>query len=193
MSQTDFFSSFSTQMEPLLQQFTKVGEMLSQPMRSQLLLVFNHVIAQEPEAMARLKVYAGRRMMLEGPMGKWLLAITPAGLFEEAAAPTLGQGAEAEMTEIQADLHLKMKMPTPADVGNMLLKGQKPPVDIDGDADLAAVFAWIVENVRWDYAEDLSRIVGDAPAQFAVDQLHNMVALFRRFLDAFAKRAPGSE
>lgn len=183
MSSSDFFSSVAAKVEPLVSSFTKLGEGFSQPMRDKLLLVFNHVVAQEPQAMERLRVYTGRTIMFETPLGHWPLCITPAGLFE--ATPSVVEGDEVK----PADLRLKMRAPDPAELGNMLFKAQRPPVVIEGDADLAAAFAWLVDNLRWDYAEDLSRIIGDTPTQFALDQLKAMVGFFRGFLDAVSQRA----
>ena len=124
-------------------------------------------------------------VMLESPMGQWPLTITPAGLFEETPKDDVQADAG------KADLHLKMQTPSPMDFGNMLFKGQRPPVVIDGDADLAATFAWLVDHLRWDYAEDLSRIVGDVPTQIAMDQFKQVVSMFRGFLEAFSKRTGG--
>lgn len=185
MNSSDFFASVSAQMEPIFSRLAELGETFSQPIRAKVLLVFNHLISQEPEAVERLRVYAGRRVMLESPMGQWPLTITPAGLFEETPKD------EVQADSGKADLHLKMQTPSPMDFGNMLFKGQRPPVAIDGDADLAATFAWLVDHLRWDYAEDLSRIVGDVPTQIAMDQFKQVVSMFRGFLEAFSKRTGG--
>jgi hypothetical protein len=37
-------------------------------------------------------------------------------------------------------------------------------VRIAGDVQFAAEINWLVEHVRWDLEEDLSRLIGDAPA-----------------------------
>ena len=69
-----------------------------------------------------------------------------------------------------------------------LLAGDKPGVDIQGDVQLAAEVAWLVDNVRWDVEEDLSRVFGDATA-------HTMVGFARRAATAvkgFAGRRDGA-
>jgi ubiquinone biosynthesis protein UbiJ len=43
-------------------------------------------------------------------------------------------------------------------------------VKITGDADLAQLIGRLAGQLRWEYEEDLSRIIGDAPANFAVRQ-----------------------
>jgi hypothetical protein len=37
-------------------------------------------------------------------------------------------------------------------------------VRIEGDVQFAAEVNWLVDHVRWDAEEDLSRLIGDAPA-----------------------------
>ena len=59
---------------------------------------------------------------------------------------------------------------------------------IAGDVQLAAEVQWLVDHVRWDLEEDLSRIVGDAPA-------HAFGEVVRRMADAvrqFAGRGPAA-
>ncbi|MEY4748993.1 MAG: hypothetical protein RIQ60_1207 [Pseudomonadota bacterium] len=56
------------------------------------------------------------------------------------------------------------------DLGRWMLAaaGGRPPMEIQGDAALAAEVGWLAEHLRWDIEDDVARIVGDAPAhQFA--------------------------
>ena len=55
------------------------------------------------------------------------------------------------------------------------LRGDKPAVRIAGDVQFAAEINWLVEHVRWDLEEDLSRLVGDAPAHAIGDVVRRMV------------------
>jgi ubiquinone biosynthesis protein UbiJ len=43
-------------------------------------------------------------------------------------------------------------------------------VKITGDADLAQLLGRLAGQLRWEYEEDLARLVGDAPANFVVRQ-----------------------
>jgi ubiquinone biosynthesis protein UbiJ len=43
-------------------------------------------------------------------------------------------------------------------------------VTIAGDADLAQLLGRLAGQLRWEYEEDLSKLIGDAPAHFAVAQ-----------------------
>ena len=53
---------------------------------------------------------------------------------------------------------------SPLALAQTLLAGGKPPVEIQGDVQLAAEVAWLVDNLRWDLEEDLSRLLGDPVA-----------------------------
>ena len=44
------------------------------------------------------------------------------------------------------------------------LGGTPPPVQIDGDAQLAGDVNWLLLNLRWDVAADLERLFGPTPA-----------------------------
>ena len=77
---------------------------------------------------------------------------TPAGLLEIATP-----GATP-------DLLLTVTETSPFALAQAALRGDKPAVRIEGDVQLAAEINWLVDNVRWDAEEDLSRILGDAPA-----------------------------
>jgi ubiquinone biosynthesis protein UbiJ len=120
--------------------------------RNRLVLLLNHILLQEPVAMDRLRRQAGKTVQARwGGWSVWLQA-TPAGLL--AVAP------EVE----SADLLLEVSETSPFALAQSVLAGDKPSVSIQGDVQLAADVAWLVDNVRWDLEEDLSRWLGDAPA-----------------------------
>ena len=62
------------------------------------------------------------------------------------------------------------------------LAGKAPPVKIEGDVQLAAEIGWLADNLRWDVEEDLSRLIGDAPAHTLVSAARQMLAGLRQFL-----------
>jgi len=43
----------------------------------------------------------------------------------------------------------------------------KMQIRVEGDTHLASELAKVLSNVRWDYAEDLSKVIGDVPAHKA--------------------------
>lgn len=179
MKQADFFSNITSQGNAFLTQFT---QSFAKPVRGKVLLVLNHVVAQEPMAQERLKPYAGRKIMLDTPTGDWFLVITPAGLFEEYPSSI----SEIEELPPQADLYLRLKNKNPLEFMKFALKGQCPLIDIEGDADLAGTFAWLVENLRWDYAQDVSQIVGDTPAQGVLDQVNAAVGFIKSMFESLS-------
>jgi ubiquinone biosynthesis protein UbiJ len=61
-----------------------------------------------------------------------------------------------------------------------LRTGQKPSMRVEGDVMLAAELNWLVDHVRWDAEEDLSRLVGDAWA-------HKLVGLAKRVFKALSE------
>ena len=75
-------------------------------------------------------------------------------------------------------------------IAQALLRGDKPPVRIVGDVQLAAEVNWLVDHVRWDIDEDLARIVGDAPAHMAGKLARQFVQALRTFVAPVAAAAP---
>lgn len=137
-----------------------------------LVLLLNHVLMQEPQAMERLRRQAGR--IVEG---RWhifhvRLVATPAGLLDladPAAAP---------------DLTLTVADDSPWTLAQAALRGDKPPVRIAGDVQFAAEVNWLVDHVRWDLEEDLARVIGDAPAHALAQAVRGMAEALRRFVPA---------
>ena len=129
---------------------------------------------QEPAATERLKRQCGKTVQVH--WGRFTLGLqaTPAGLL-----------ALAEDVP-QPDLRLQLTETSPLALAQTVLAGGKPQVDIQGDVQLAAEVAWLVDNVRWDVEEDLARLLGDAPA-------HTLATVARRAVEAakaFAARVP---
>ncbi|HSV34455.1 MAG TPA: hypothetical protein VLI46_02800 [Ramlibacter sp.] len=134
-----------------------------------MVLLFNHVLMQEAEAQARLARQAHRVVEARWRGFLMRLAVTPAGLLDlapPAAAP---------------DLTLTLTQESPWELAQAALRGDKPPVRIAGDVQFAAEINWLVENVRWDLEEDLSRLVGDAPAHAMGEAARGAVQALRQF------------
>ena len=130
---------------------------------ARLTLLINHVISSEPVATERLRPHAGRHieLLLAGwpallpapPPLAW--RITPAGLLEWCGP----------QPEPEADLSVRMDADNPALLAARLLAGDVPPLQIDGDAQLAGDINWLAQNLRWDMAADLERFFGPVVAQ----------------------------
>ena len=160
----------------------KLGDQLKAPawlvdeVQHRTVLFINHVLMQEPEAQARLKRQSGRVVRLQWRDFSMQLAATPAGLWELAPAAT-------------PDLLLTVTETSPFDLAKNALRGDKPAVRIEGDVEFAGEVNWLIENVRWDAEEDLSRFIGDAPA-------HTLGKIGRGMAEAlknFVSKLPGQD
>jgi ubiquinone biosynthesis protein UbiJ len=134
-------------------------------------LLINHVLSAEPEAKRRLQGQVGRSIALAWrawpgflpppPQPQW--TITPAGLLDldETALAVVVPDGGAPAGEATLTVALDA-----ADLARWLTSGAvgRPPLDIRGDAALAAEVSWLAENLRWDIEDDLARVIGDAPA-----------------------------
>ena len=133
-------------------------------------LLVNHVLMQEPQAMQRLVRQKGQVVLTQWRNFTFKVQVTPAGLFDLAPP------------EAPADLSLVLSETSPLRLAQVLLQGEKPGVRIEGDVQLAAEMNWLADNVRWDVEEDLSRIVGDAPAHLLMQALRSVYLALRQFL-----------
>jgi ubiquinone biosynthesis accessory factor UbiJ len=65
-----------------------------------------------------------------------------------------------------------------------LIQGEKPPVHIEGDVQLAAEINWLVDHVRWDIEEDLSKLMGDVPAHTLMQGARAMADTLMKFVES---------
>ncbi len=141
-------------------------------------LTLNHVLMQEPEAMARLARQKGRTMQVQWRSFHFKLQATPAGLLDLATS------------EGTPDLVLTVTDDSPLALAQAALRGEKPAVRIEGDVQLAAEVNWLTEHVRWDLEEDLARVVGDVPAHTLSQMAQAMSGTLRQFIAKAAAFAP---
>ena len=143
-------------------------------LQNRLVLFLNHVLIQEPQAQERLKRQKGKPVKVQWGDFHLTLAPTPAGLLERPAADS------------QPELTVTLTQTSPFALAQAVIAGDKPGVDIQGDVQLAAEVAWLVDNVRWDVEEDLSRVVGDAMAH----RLTRFASTASQAVKAFVARMP---
>jgi len=149
---------------------------------ARLVLLLNHVVASEPQAVARLKAHTGRVIdirwatgtagVLPAFLGRVFqgdaalppirLLVTPAGLFEAVAEGT--QGSALPPASAQG-LTLTVQLGDPIDLLKRAVRGERPEVNIEGDANLAEVASWMMKNLRWDIQDDVARFLGNTPAE----------------------------
>jgi ubiquinone biosynthesis protein UbiJ len=113
--------------------------------------LLKHLVDQNGWARAELLPFAGRAVRF---------GIFPASatlvVLEDGGLALAGEAAQVEATVRMA--------PSTA---MRLLAGDEAAhrmVEIEGDAELGAVLAQVLRGLHWEYEEDLSRIIGDAPA-----------------------------
>jgi ubiquinone biosynthesis protein UbiJ len=145
-----------------------------------LVLFLNHVLMQEPEAQARLARQKGRVVEAHWRQFSVRLLTTPAGLLDLAPAAAT------------PDLTLTLTEESPWQLAQAAGRGDKPPVRIAGDVQFAAEINWLVDHVRWDVEEDLSRVIGDAPAHALGGVARRMVEALRKFAPAASVEPAGS-
>ncbi|MDO9360805.1 MAG: hypothetical protein Q7T70_17670 [Polaromonas sp.] len=138
--------------------------------QQKLVLFLNHVLMQEKEAQNRLLRRKGSVVHVRWGLFGLDLLITPAGLLDRASP------------DAKPDLLLAVAAESPAVVMQSVMAGKPPPVKIEGDVQLAAELGWLADNLRWDVEEDLSRVIGDAPAHTLASVARNVMAALRQFL-----------
>jgi ubiquinone biosynthesis protein UbiJ len=141
-------------------------------------LLLNHVLMQESQAMERLARQKGRVILTKWRTFTFKLQVTPAGLFDVASE------------EASADLTLLVTEESPFAIAQTVVQGGKPPVRIEGDVQLAADVNWLVDHVRWDMEEDLARVMGDAPAHALVQVVGTVAQALKQFV---GKRPVGGD
>lgn len=146
---------------------------LEQEVHNRVVLLVNHVLQSEPEATQRLARHSQKSIRLQLNPIEVCLRITPVGLLELVS--DVGN----------PDLSLELKSEQWSDAAKSVTAGEQPDLHLYGDVMLAAEIGWLREHVRWDIAEDLARIVGDAPAAMISDTLRRVLNGVR----AFVKRA----
>lgn len=144
-----------------------------------MVLLLNHVLMQEPQAMERLARQKGRVVRAQWRTMTFTVLVTPAGLFDLA------------QPNVTVDLSLVITDESPLHIAQELLQGGKPAVRIEGDVQLAAEVSWLMDHVRWDLEEDLARLLGDAPAHALAQAARTMAQAITQFVGQRSPSGPG--
>ena len=148
-----------------------------------LTLLLNHIVSSEPVAQSKLRPFSGRIIDIGWSRSLHPTAQLPgrghgqpdthaachpvrdhpAGLFERIEPRVNPSGAAGEPTT--AHLTLTIQLKDPLTMATRAIKGERPEVNIDGDAGLAEAASWLMKNLRWDVEDDVARWMGAAPAQ----------------------------
>lgn len=110
-----------------------------------------HLIAQNSWANAMLQPFAGKSVRFNLPPVSTTLVILESGSLAIAGETNI---ADATVT-IPPSLLMRLIAKDEA---------AKLRIQIEGDTHLATELAKVFSNMRWDYEDDLSQLVGDIPA-----------------------------
>jgi ubiquinone biosynthesis protein UbiJ len=134
----------------------------------------NHVLAGEPWASAELAKHVGKAIALEMPFGRFAVQITSSGLLEavrHADSTKISDGKAVPPIRTALVLTISSQaLSTLLTSSGPIRENAFKSVTIAGDADLAQLLGRLAGQLRWEYEEDLSKLIGDAPAHFAVAQ-----------------------
>jgi len=120
----------------------------------------NHLLRQNAWATERLRAYAGKTVKLALTPVEACFTIAANGEFAPAAADTV---ADAGITL------------TPFAALRLLTRQEQDNsgIALEGDTELAAAVGKVLQQLQWEYEEDLSKLIGDIPA-------HELVSLGKR-------------
>jgi len=169
--------------------FEAMKTLAERSVMERVVLLLNHVISAEPQAMERLRSHASRtvRFELEG----WPpLLPAPAPIAFRVTPPGLVEWIE-EPGELTPDLRVAIDAANPALAFAKFVVGERPQLRVEGDAGFATDLNWLIENLRWDVQDDLARLVGDAPARELSrfgGALAKAIREAAKTLDGFARR-----
>lgn len=132
------------------------------PLQRVVAAALNHVVAQAPGQEALLKHTGSTAAFAVAPF-EFALRVDATGTFQ-----TAGDAAEP-------DLRVEL---TPGEAVRVMT-GQASVAEvarIDGDAAFGATLRQLAANLRWDFEEDLSKVVGDIAAHRAAGMLRSLAA-----------------
>ncbi len=139
------------------------------------ILALNHLLEAEAWARDKLKPYAGQCVEFRSPpLPALRLDILDTGL--------LGSAAEDAATNLVVTIG--------AGALPALLRGEDAllrEIGIEGNADLAGTVQYLFRHLRWDVAEDLSKVFGDALAERMVNEGRRFAAWNRETTEKLAQ------
>jgi ubiquinone biosynthesis protein UbiJ len=156
-----------------------------QEIMGRLILLINHILLKEPQALERLKRQKGRSIEIKWHQFACRVNCTPAGLIELTQQVPLQ--AQTHLPKAP-DLAIELMEPSVISLIQMFANAVKPPLHIQGDVQLAAEINWLVDHVKWDLEDDLAKIVGDVNAH----QLGKVASYVKESLGKFVVLATES-
>ncbi|MEN6585472.1 MAG: SCP2 sterol-binding domain-containing protein [Sulfuricella sp.] len=134
---------------------------------------FNHLLQTQPWSRERLQRHVGKTIRVNLPPLLLLLAIEADGMIS-AAQPGSEPDATLGVSPL-ALLHVLSSRPLPQEL-----------VHTAGDSGLAVDFGNVMQNLRWDAEEDLSRIFGDVVGHRMARSGSGLLSLAQQAAENFA-------
>lgn len=133
-----------------------------------------HLLHPAPWARQRLAEHAGKQVSVDYLLGALLLRISEDGFLHAGDA------------NIAAELKITL---TPLAAAKWLTdrKAGWREARVEGDMDLAAAVSHVMANLRWDYEEDLSRVVGDIAAHRIGGGVRRLSAWPPELMESFSR------
>jgi ubiquinone biosynthesis protein UbiJ len=144
----------------------------------------NHLLAQEPWAQQKLLAHSGKTAAIDTGMLVLRLRVTADGFVEaagnagDAAGSDVDNEAAATSEATASDVTIKIKL---SDLPLLATNAERAfsYVKIEGDADFANAISQVSQNVRWDAAHDLSKVIGEIAAQRLVSAAQSATTAMR--------------
>lgn len=113
--------------------------------------LMQHLLAQNAWAAPMLKPYAGQSVQLNFVLFKTAFIILENG--------SLASAGETNMPDAVITI-------PPSVLPRLIAKDEsaKLQIQVDGDTHLATAIAKVFAQMRWDYEDDLGKVIGDVPA-----------------------------
>ncbi|OAM52461.1 hypothetical protein A7981_03000 [Methylovorus sp. MM2] len=113
--------------------------------------LLNHLISQNSWARKELRDFGGKSILFRIPPVSATLTI-----LEDGGLAIAGETAAVDAT-ITVPPTIALRLLAKDETATTL-------VDLQGDTELATALAKVLQNISWDYEEDLSKVIGDIPA-----------------------------
>lgn len=119
--------------------------------KSTLTRLLNHIIRQNSWAKTELLPFGGKSVCF-----KIFPATASLTVLEDGGLAISGESNQADATVIIA----------PSTALRIMANDESAmtQIKIDGDTELASALSKVLRNISWDFEEDLSKVIGDAPA-----------------------------
>jgi ubiquinone biosynthesis accessory factor UbiJ len=137
--------------------------------------LLNRMLAREPWARSRLAPFAGRTARFASPPFTLELAVAPDGSF----AASSGSAAAVVVEFPWTSLPLALGSPP----------GALKDLRLTGDAEFAQALGYVLQNLRPEPEEELSRFFGDIAAQRIVGALRSVSSHWRQLAEQMTDNA----